>query len=131
MKQFEERNGVKSHLEVVGTAFNTSPMAELQALRIIQEALVNVRKHAHATEVWVTLKNTLGGTEVTIKDNGRGFTPAAPTPENGSGHHGLTSMRERAEGLGGTFTIVSTPGEGTEVQIVMPGGRVRGVPWSG
>ena len=131
LKQFAERNGIQAHLEVPEPNLSLSPVAELQALRITQEALANVRKHAQATNVCVTLRNVPKGVEMNIKDDGRGFEPTSGFDGNGSGHHGLAGMRERVEGLGGTLTTLAAPGEGTEVRVFLPAGRGRGVLWKG
>ncbi|MFC1935985.1 sensor histidine kinase, partial [Chloroflexota bacterium] len=117
LKQFQERNSIRTQLEIPDTILNLSPVAELQVLRIAQEALANVRKHAEATDVCVTLRSIPSGVQLSIKDNGRGFESPSQFDGNGPGHHGLTVMRERAEGLGGTLALVATPGEGTEVRV--------------
>jgi signal transduction histidine kinase len=85
------------------------------AYRIAQEAVANIRKHARATRVDVSLEESEGGVLVTISDDGIGFEPdrpALPSP----GHLGLMVMRERAEQSGGWCTVESAPGEGTTVR---------------
>ena len=96
----------------------------LQLLRIIQEGLSNIRKHAHARCAQVCL--TLSGTSLRaiISDDGSGFDLSAVTPQPGAGF-GLRSMRERAEGLGGALQIDSMPGKGTRVVVEIP---VKGSP---
>ena len=132
LKQFEERTGIKTQLELQGPNLNLSPVAELQVFRITQEALANVRKHAQANQVCVTLGRVSRGIEVRIKDDGRGFQPEPQPDTNGQGHHGLNVMRERAEGLGGTLTVAAAPEGGTEVKVFLPVGREgRGILWSG
>jgi signal transduction histidine kinase len=91
-----------------------SATAELQLLRIIQEALSNVRKHAGATIVTVHLIATDGWIEARIEDNGTGFDPAA-TSRSVYPRFGLSTMRERAEAVGGTLEIESSAGAGTRV----------------
>jgi two-component system nitrate/nitrite sensor histidine kinase NarX len=94
----------------------------LQLLRIAQEALTNVRKHAQATQVRVTLTRSDHELELAITDNGQGF-PLAPSPSQHRSY-GLNGMRERAQSLGGTMTIASGPGQGTRVIVTVPvGGR--------
>ena len=79
--------------------------------RLCQEALNNIAKHAHPTQVEINLHSDKGTIEMKICDNGRGFDPTQiPT-----GHYGLTMMRERAEGIGATFSITSQLGEGTQI----------------
>ena len=68
---------------------------------------------------------------MSIKDDGRGFDPSSQFDGNDAGHHGLRGMQERAEGLGGTLTVVAGPGEAAEVRVFLPAGRGRGVLWKG
>jgi len=94
-------------------------------LRITQEALTNIRKHAQATKVIVKLADTASGVELWIRDDGVGF-PEAVTDENGvSQHHGLNIMRERAEILGGVLEFKSEPKVSTEVHVTVPRQKVR------
>lgn len=129
LKQFEEANGIHASLDTQGATPGLSTVDELQIVRIIQESLVNVRKYAHAENVSVTLKNIPGGVELTIIDDGKGFDTAA-APSDGIGHHGLKVMAERAESLGGTFTISAAPDQGTEVRVFLPGRRGGGILWT-
>ncbi len=89
-----------------------------------KEALHNVVKHANATEVHLRLEPQPAGFDLTIQDNGRGFSvPAIPTPAVGpSGRHrqGLAGVRERIESLGGRVTLESTPGHGTRIVFSVP-----------
>jgi signal transduction histidine kinase len=93
-----------------------SPSAEIQLLRIIQEALTNVRRHAHAERAWVRFETENDGVVAAIEDRGRGFDPHQPTPD----HFGLQTMRERAEAFGGQLEIESTPGTGTRIRVHLP-----------
>ncbi|MRH87968.1 sensor histidine kinase [Nocardia sp. SYP-A9097] len=96
-------------LPVLGTA------AEVALLRVAQEALANVRKHAAASQVDVMLAATPSGVRLSLADNGIGFTIAAmPTG------FGLRGMRDRVELIGGTLSVTSRPGHGTTVQVVIP-----------
>lgn len=99
-----------------------SPAAEVQVVRVIQEALTNVRKHAAAGLASVRLTAHDDHTEVVVEDDGGGFDPRRPCLPDG---FGLTTMRERTESVGGTLAIHSSPGEGTRVVAVLPGGRGR------
>ena len=92
------------------------PAAAVQLLRIIQEALSNVRKHSHAAHVRVSLAARDGAAEVTIADDGRGFTPG-PSGSNG---FGLRFMAERAAQVGGTCRVSSASGQGTRVVVWIP-----------
>lgn len=94
-----------------------APLAVKEALyRIAQEALNNVIKHAQATRVELCLDQTETGLTLDVRDNGVGFDAAGPFP----GHLGLMSMRERAEHLGGVFTIESAPGAGSLIRVHIP-----------
>lgn len=88
--------------------------------RIAHEVITNVRKHANAERVSVLLESREDGVRLKISDNGVGFVPAEvarPKP----GHLGLASIRERAELRGGWCRVMSTPGEGTTVEVWLPG----------
>ena len=91
--------------------------------RIAQEALTNIRKHAGGTRVDVVVERRDDGYALSISDDGVGFDRAA-TPDSPEGHFGLTSMRERADGVGGWCRIESAVGQGTTVAAWVPeGGR--------
>jgi len=124
MREFGNNNGIKVQFDVSKAFPELSPVAELQLLRITQEALTNVRRHAQATEVRVKLENTSQAVEMIVKDNGQGFT-LSNLEESPPGYHGLNIIKERAEGLGGTVTIDTAPGEGTEVKVSLPIEKVR------
>ncbi len=84
----------------------------------LQEALLNIRKHAKASQVSIALTpEPGGGARLSIEDNGCGFDPALARP----GHFGLLTMRERAEALGGTLAVSSAPAQGTALVVTVPG----------
>ncbi len=90
-------------------------------LRICQESLANVLKHANATQVTVTLAFDDSQIRLAIRDNGVGFDPATPrTRDRESGGFGLINMRERARLLGGELAAQSEPGQGTLVEAILP-----------
>lgn len=95
------------------------PEAELQLVRLVQEALTNVRKHACATRAWVSLKNGGPSLQLVIGDDGCGFDPntGGELPHM---HHGLGGMRERAEAIGAAFEVETRPGGGTLVTVCLP-----------
>jgi len=95
-----------------------SPAAETQIMRIIQEALTNIRKHAAASRARVQIRCQDGILRLCIEDDGRGWDLAA-TPSQPS-HIGLDSMRERAEMLGGRLHIDTAPGRGTRITAEVP-----------
>jgi signal transduction histidine kinase len=88
--------------------------------RIGHEALINVRKHASATHITVSLSRRDGGYLVTVADDGVGFDVREAGAASLPGHMGLRSMRRRAEGAGGWLLVESTPGAGTTVQAWIP-----------
>lgn len=107
--------GVRVHVRTTGGRAAPQPL-EPELFRIAQEALTNVRRHAHATEVAISLSTTPRAVRLTIKDDGHGFrTRAVP-----AGRLGLVGMRERAELLGGRFRVFSSPGRGTSVTVSVP-----------
>lgn len=87
--------------------------------RIAQEAVTNARKHAHATSLKVILEEDPSGHALRVVDDGVGFDSATRS-ESAPGHLGLTSMRERAEMVGGRLTLRSSPGAGTVVTAWVP-----------
>ncbi|HET7077102.1 MAG TPA: histidine kinase [Chloroflexia bacterium] len=90
-------------------------------LRIGQEALTNAVRHAAARQVAIDLTYDPAAVGLRVRDDGHGFDPAAPAPAAGGGL-GLPGMRERVAGLGGTLTLTSAPGAGTEVRVQVPVG---------
>ncbi len=93
------------------------PLATQQVLlRVVQEALHNVVKHAHATHVTLRASADASALILEVGDDGVGFVPTGPFP----GHLGLTSMRERLAALGGVLEVESAPGEGTCVRARLP-----------
>lgn len=97
------------------------PSVELQFVRIVQEALTNVRKHARASHASVDVRRHGANVVALIKDDGVGFDPAAGRAA-AVPRFGLTTMRERAEGIGAKLTVESTPGKGTTVRCEVPVG---------
>jgi len=91
----------------------------LQIVRIVQEALANVQKHAGAERVQITLHQDANETTLLVEDDGRGFDLARLEQEI-EGHYGLSIMRQRAASVGGTLTIDSAAGCGTRVRLAIP-----------
>jgi signal transduction histidine kinase len=121
LHEFSAQNGIGVELEVAdGRPIHLSPASEVQLIRIIQEALANIRKHAGAPHAWVRLQRQDSWVRVTIEDGGRGFDPATLVSRDRL-HFGLQTMRERAEGLGGKLEIDTAPGRGTRVVATLPG----------
>ena len=93
---------------------NVQPDWRRNAMHLVKEAINNTLKYAKATELHVGLVVEQGQLVLRIRDNGKGFDPATVRNGNGSGN-----MRERAERVGGTFTISSGP-SGTTIMAVLP-----------
>jgi PAS domain S-box-containing protein len=110
--------GLAVHFSARGFTSDRLPMVvETDLFRVAQEALTNVVRHARATRVDVLAERRGDRVMVMIEDDGVGFDPDRVTGEN---HFGLLGMRERAEALGGTLTVESTPGAGTTVVVEVP-----------
>lgn len=112
------RGGVAAVVTIGGIYRPIAPELEQETLRIAGEALANVARHAHATEVTVTLQYATDGLQLAVVDNGRGFDPEAV--QAADDHFGLQGMRERAAMLGATLSVVSTPGAGTSITLAVP-----------
>jgi signal transduction histidine kinase len=96
-----------------------SPDTELHLLRIAQESLSNVQKHAHTKNAWIHLNVSDGLLELYIGDDGVGFDLNKPF-DNRRPHFGLNNMRERAESIGASFELDSEPHGGTRVRVRLP-----------
>jgi signal transduction histidine kinase len=93
------------------------PPIALLLYHIAREGVMNALKHAHASNVWLSVKQRGDGVELVLRDDGVGFDTEMPGPE---GHYGLTMMRERALVGGGTFAVESVPGEGATITVRFP-----------
>ncbi len=119
--RWSEETGVEARVVLADDAGDLSPEIEVTLLRVAQEALAIVRKHARASAVTLTL--TIMGDLVTldIHDDGVGFDPSRiEGHETGGSGFGLISLRERVERLDGTLDIESSPGGGTTIAIALP-----------
>ncbi|MFJ4335942.1 MULTISPECIES: GAF domain-containing sensor histidine kinase [unclassified Streptomyces] len=110
-----------AHVTFAGHGVKALPAAQEEALlRVAQEALHNALRHSGAEHVAVTLHRRGTGTVLRITDDGGGFDPR--TVRRAGRHLGLVSMRDRASGTGGRLTVRSAPGEGTTIEMEVPGG---------
>jgi signal transduction histidine kinase len=99
------------------------PSIEMTFLRIAQEALMNIARHANASQVTLTLWQEDDSVCMAVQDNGSGIVSWQEA--NRPGSHGLTIMRERAEAFGGKLKVGSVPGKGTRVEMNIPIGKDR------
>lgn len=118
VRTWEAQTGIDCHLTVSGSP-QLPADSELQLMRIVQEALANVRKHAAAKKATVTVEANPGRLRVTVQDDGVGFRPTE-LARSEFPRFGLATMRERAETIGGVFQLESIPGEGTRVTVELP-----------
>ena len=100
----------------IGKERKVHPDCQLAVFRVLQEALSNAHRHAEASTVTVEVVYHDDRVELTARDNGRGFDPGQPR----AGHFGLLHMEERARRVGGSVTVSSQPGKGTEVRLRVP-----------
>ena len=120
LHRFSQQSGIRARLVMGDDAIvKFAPGAEIQLLRIIQEALTNVRKHSQASRAWVRFEADEAGTVITVEDDGRGFDPSL-IGQDGREHFGLQTMRERAESVGGVLQISTQPGQGTRLTVQLP-----------
>jgi two-component system NarL family sensor kinase len=120
-RAFTSETGVRVHVRA-DDAVELPLRVEAELYRITQEVLANVRSHARASQVEITLQPAGQDVLLSIRDDGVGFDPGRET----EGHHGLQGMRERAKLLGGRLRIASRPGRGTRVTARVPLGPARG-----
>ena len=113
---FADRFGLRAEVDCPTGRSGLAPRAEAELLRIAQEALNNVRRHADATVVRIQAAVRDGWLELLVGDNGRGFDPEAV----GDGSFGIASMKERTALLGGELRIDSRPQDGTRIRVLVP-----------
>ncbi len=129
LREFTRQTGLPVNLVVEDNrATALSLEAEVQVVRIVQEALTNVWRHARATKAAVHFVVDGDDIVVSIEDDGIGF--AVDVVNDGQRHFGLLTMRERAESAGGTLAISSIPGQGTRVTARLPMGRKEVPAWT-
>jgi two-component system nitrate/nitrite sensor histidine kinase NarX len=117
LQKFQHQTGLATQVEVRGHALPLAPDLQVQVLHVVQEALSNVRKHAGATQVWLTLA-AQPSWHIEVRDDGRGFTPRPDRDDDP--HVGLRIMRERAAAIGAQVQVHSAPGTGTRVVVALP-----------
>ena len=125
LRIFMEETGIRCSLKVFAGIEKVPEVIRTTFYRIAQEALVNVAKHSKASAVEILIENLDGSISMGITDNGQGFDTDKKQPSNKKGRLGLVGMRERAEMIGGDFSISSAPGAPTTVRIVVKSPRKR------
>lgn len=119
-REFGKRNNLQVNFDL--SHWMHPPLTtetQVQVLRILQEAMTNVRRHAQADQMQITFTSGDRLATISVRDNGCGFSPAMING-NRFGHIGLQSMRERAESVGARLEVTSGPSVGTEVRIELP-----------
>lgn len=114
--------GVPIGVELDPTIDELPTAADMVVLRIVQESLQNVRKHAHASRVDIRAMQMDGDLVLEIRDDGHGFV-ASQEPESGRRAFGIQFMQERAQSIGARLEVRSRLDDGTSVRLVIPGGR--------
>jgi signal transduction histidine kinase len=132
--EWAKRSEIPCTAHVTGDVLMLHSEVEVMLLRATQELLANVRKHAAARHVTVTLSYITDVVALDVRDDGAGFVPHAISATTNrtpagvaavTGGFGLRGLRERAEQLGGTLEVESTPGEGTTVSVTIPAFRTE------
>ncbi len=123
IKEYQQKFSLEVDFQATGFKERLSSELETVLYRIVQEALTNVARHAHAHKVSVTLSEQDQAVEATIRDDGEGFDAEALQKKPTTGQErgwGLVGMYERAHLLDGTLTIDSKPGKGTLIHVHLP-----------
>ncbi|MFC4533828.1 sensor histidine kinase [Sphaerisporangium dianthi] len=117
--KWSRTTGVPASVSVTGDARPLHAEVEITLLRVAQEALANVAKHASAGRAGLTLSYMEDVVVLDVRDDGAGFSPGAAGSAGGGGF-GLVSMRQRVTRLAGTFALEAAPGQGTGISATVP-----------
>jgi len=120
LKNFVERTGLHVRFAASPEAEHLNDDQKTVVYRVAQESLANVAKHAHASQVTVSLRKLSRGLQVEIRDNGQAFEVDQQLSGKGRKRLGLLGMRERARLVNGSFAVKSRPGKGTAVIMEIP-----------
>ncbi len=118
--QWSADSGVTTNVTTTGTVLGLHPEVEITLLRVAQEALANVAKHASASRVGITLSYMDDVVSLDIRDDGTGFEPTQRGAPGSGGGFGLIGMEQRVRRLAGTLAIESEPGHGTAISAIIP-----------
>ncbi len=120
VSDWSERSAVPARVETTGLPVRLLPDLEVTLLRVMQEALANIVRHATAEKVAVTLSYMEDVVLLDVQDDGIGFDVAAPRRPHAAGGFGLEGMRLRLQRVGGELEVESTPGQGTVLNARVP-----------
>jgi signal transduction histidine kinase len=121
VSDLEADTGIRHTFRRLGPVAELAPTQEALVIRIIQEALINARKHAAPRRINIVIKYDAETLRVSVRDDGCGFdVHEARDRSRRRGRFGLIGMQERAQLLGALLTIVSAPGKGTTISLTMP-----------
>lgn len=121
LAHYRAQYGLDVRLEVdQGEPATLDGEAQAQAMRILQEALSNVRRHARTDKATLRIERHGHAVRISVVDEGQGFDQRLFQGPDDGRHLGLRTMRERAESVGGTLTVESLPGQGTRVVLELP-----------
>jgi signal transduction histidine kinase len=121
-ERWTQESGIKMDFVVTGDPCPLHPETEVTLLRLMQEALANVHKHAQARHVNITLSYMDDQVALDVHDDGIGFDPERLvfSPDQFSGGFGLRVMLERVKQLGGSLVVESHPGQGATLAVLIP-----------
>jgi len=130
LNDFLKRTGIRVRFVTFAEVEKMSSAQRTTLYRLVQEALVNVDKHARAKQVEVSIRKIDDYVQLEISDDGKSFDVARIQARKGNKHLGLIGMREQAEMVGGELTIQAAPGQGTKIIVRMPFKDVTDDPFS-
>jgi len=119
--EFQTRTGIVCHLWFNEDDIDLPEEESIAVFRIVQESLTNVARYAEADQVEITIENAVDRYRLSIRDDGKGFDPEQQRGKS----FGLVGIRERALLLHGEAHIVSAPGRGTAIEIIIPHSSTR------
>lgn len=118
--RFGTRTGIALQVDPRLAELRLPQAAQQEVFHIVQEALANVERHAHARHGWLVLEPGLDRVELRIEDDGVGSTAPNREGDADAAHYGLHIMRERAQRIGGALAVEARPGGGTRVRLSLP-----------
>ncbi len=120
LERLEEQTGISTQFDRVGSGAPLRSEDDIQIIHIVQESLSNIRKHARASAVRVTVERSVNGMTIAVFDDGSGFDAATNPALVSDRHVGMKIMKERAARAGGQCVVTSVVGKGTSVVLTLP-----------